>query len=215
MLESTLLLWLIFVYGLINFVHISLYISFANLYDILHMRRKKQLRKKPEAAKAFNPKVTVLIPAHNEQLGIIRCLETVSKSTYKNISIVVIDDASSDHTSRLVREFIGKHSSKVASRFTIKDGKTVREYFRTESDIPPICLLTRPVNSGKASGLNYALKYAVDGGLTMTLDADSALDPRAIENAVNYFRDPRERMEASELLEQRGSREDSSPGQSV
>jgi cellulose synthase/poly-beta-1,6-N-acetylglucosamine synthase-like glycosyltransferase len=155
------------------------------------MRRKKQLKKNPAAAATFNPKVTVLIPAHNEQLGIIRCLETVSKSTYKNISIVVIDDASSDQTSRLVREFINSHSSKVTSRFTIKDGKTVREYFRTESNIPPICLLTRPVNSGKASGLNYALKYAVDEGLTMTLDADSALDPKAIENAVQYFRDPK------------------------
>ncbi|HSD55983.1 MAG TPA: glycosyltransferase family 2 protein, partial [Candidatus Saccharimonadales bacterium] len=179
------------IYGLINFVHISLYISFANLYDILHMRRKKQLRKNPEAKETFNPKVTVLIPAHNEQLGIIRCLETVSKSTYKNISIVVIDDASSDRTSRLVREFINKHSSRVSSRFVLKDGKTKREYFRTESNIPPICLLTRPVNSGKASGLNYALKYAVDDGLTMTLDADSALDPKAIQNAVNYFRDPK------------------------
>lgn len=191
MFESTVLLWLIFLFGLINFLHISLYISFANLYDILHMRRKKQMRKNPEASQTFNPKVTVLIPAHNEQSGIIRCLETVSKSTYRNISIVVIDDASSDRTSRLVREFIQKNASKVESRIVVKDGKYVREYFRTGSHIPPICLLTRIVNSGKASGLNYALKYAVDGGLTMTLDADSALDPHAIENAVAYFRDPK------------------------
>lgn len=191
MFENTVLLWLIFLFGLINFIHISLYISFANFYDILHMRRKKLLRKKPEVTQEFKPKVTVLIPAHNEQSGIIRCLETVSKSTYRNISIVVIDDASSDKTSRLVREFIKNNSSKVSSRIINKDGKYVREYFRTDSHIPPICLLTRPVNSGKAAGLNYALKYAVDHGLTMTLDADSALDSHAIENAVAYFRDPK------------------------
>jgi biofilm PGA synthesis N-glycosyltransferase PgaC len=191
MFDNTFMLWLISIFGLINFAHISLYIGSANLYDIMQMRRKARAKKSPDATASFNPKVTVLIPAHNEQSGIIRCLETVSKSTYKNMSIVVIDDASSDKTSKLVREFIGRHSKRVAMRYAIKDGKTMREYFRPTSSIPPICLLTRPVNSGKAAGLNYALTHAVDGGLTMTLDADSALDAHAIENAVAYFRDPK------------------------
>ncbi|MET1032979.1 MAG: glycosyltransferase family 2 protein [Candidatus Saccharimonadales bacterium] len=189
MLENSILLWIITLIGLVNFVHISMYIGAANLYDIFHLRRKNKARKAPESVKVFNPHVTVLIPAHNERLGIIRCLETVSKSTYKNMSIVVIDDASKDNTSELVREFIAKHSRKATSRLVEKDGKTVREYFRATSDIPAICLLTRPVNSGKAAGLNYALQNAVTGGLTMTLDADSALDAHAIENAVAYFRD--------------------------
>jgi biofilm PGA synthesis N-glycosyltransferase PgaC len=190
MFTNLFILWLIFIFGLVNFIHISLYIASANIYDIRQLRRKARARKHPEEAADFNPKVTVLIPAHNEQSGIIRCLETVSKSTYKNMSIVVIDDASSDRTSKLVREFIAQHTKKVSVRYTVKDGKTLRQYFRPTSDTPPICLLTRPVNSGKAAGLNYALRYAVDQGLTMTLDADSALDPHAIENAVAYFRDP-------------------------
>lgn len=187
MFEQSIMLWLISIFGLINFVHLALYTASANIYDILQLRRKSRLAKTTDA---FNPHVTVLIPAHNEQSGIIRCLETVSKSTYKNMSIVVIDDASKDITSKLVREFIASHSKKVGVRYTVRDGKTTREYFRPTSDIPSICLLTRPVNSGKAAGLNYALKYAVRDGLTMTLDADSALDKHAIENAVTYFRDP-------------------------
>lgn len=189
MLENSILLWIITLIGLVNFVHISMYIGAANLYDIFHLRRKNKARKASGNTKAFNPHVTVLIPAHNEHLGIIRCLETVSRSTYKNMSIVVIDDASKDNTSELVRRFIAKHSRKATSRLTVKDGKTIREYFRPTSDIPAICLLTRPVNSGKAAGLNYALRNAVTSGLTMTLDADSALDAHAIENAVAYFRD--------------------------
>jgi poly-beta-1,6-N-acetyl-D-glucosamine synthase len=191
MFQNTFLLWLIFIFGLINFVHIGLYISSANIYDILQMRRKTKAKRNPAAAAAFQPRVTVLIPAHNEELGIIRTLETVSKSTYPNVSVIVIDDASGDMTSDLVREFINQHSHRISARFVVKDGKTVREYFRANTHIPPICLLTRPVNSGKASGLNYALKHAVDGGLVMTLDADSVLDAHAIENAVAYFRDPK------------------------
>ncbi len=191
MLDTSILLWIITLIGLFNFVHISLYIGAANLYDIFKLLKAAEERKNPEAKRSFNPHVTVLIPAHNEQLGIIRTLETVSKSTYKNMSVVVIDDASGDATSNLVRGFIAKHSHVACSRLVVKDGRWVREYFRPSSDIPPICLLTRPINQGKAAGLNYALKHAVQEGLTMTLDADSALDPRAVENAVAYFRDPR------------------------
>ena len=192
MLQNSILLWMITLIGLINFVHISLYIGAANLYDIARLRKKAKARKQSETDdKPFNPHVTVLIPAHNEQMGIVRTLETVSRSTYKNISIVVVDDASGDNTSQLVREFIAKHSRTASSRLVTQNGQTRREYYRPSSGIPSICLLTRPVNSGKAAGLNYALKHAVRGDLTMTLDADSALDPRAIENAVAYFRDER------------------------
>lgn len=192
MLQNSILLWIITLIGLINFIHISLYIGAANLYDISRLRKKAKARKQLESdGTPFNPHVTVLIPAHNERLGIVRTLETVSRSTYKNISIVVVDDASGDNTSQLVREFIAKHSRTATSRLVTKNGKTVREYYRPLAGVPSICLLTRPVNSGKAAGLNYALKYAVRGDLTMTLDADSALDPHAIENAVTYFRDPR------------------------
>lgn len=189
MLENSILLWIITLIGLINFIHISLFIGFANLYDIRKLRRAAKERKNPPL-EAFEPKVTVLIPAHNEELGIIRCLETVSRSTYRNLSIVVIDDASTDKTSELVRAYIDKYSGKATSRIVYHDGKPVREYYRPLSDKPAILLLTRPVNGGKAAGLNYALKYAVTDGLTMTLDADSTLDPHAIENAVTYFKDP-------------------------
>jgi len=189
MFHNAVLLWIITLIGLLNFVHISLYIAAANLYDIKQLRRKRAAKQRSDG-QPFEPKVTVLIPAHNEQLGIIRCLETVSRSTYRNLSIVVIDDASGDSTSKLVRQFIANHSKRATSRLVERDGKYMREYFRPSDGVPPICLLTRPVNSGKAAGLNYALKHAVTDGLTMTLDADSALDRHAIEHAVQYFRDP-------------------------
>ncbi len=189
MATSQILFWILTIVGMINFIHLGLYVVGANIYDIRAMFRKRADKKASKSA--FNPLLTVLVPAHNEETGIIRTIETVSQSSYKNIAIVVIDDASSDKTSKLVREYITAHSKKTTSRLVSRDGRTVREYFRPKSGLPPICLLTRPVNSGKAAGLNYALRHAVKGGLTMTLDADSMLNHDAIENAVRYFRDPR------------------------
>jgi biofilm PGA synthesis N-glycosyltransferase PgaC len=183
---NTLFIWLFTLFGMINFVHLGLYIIGANIYDVRTMLRQK---KRATIQQPFEPLVTVLIPAHNEETGIIRTIETVSQSTYKNIAIVVVDDASVDKTSKLVREYIASRSKRIESRFTSRDGRTTREYFRPKEGLPPICLLTRPFNSGKAAGLNYALRHAVQGGLTMTLDADSYLNPDAIEKAVQYFRD--------------------------
>ena len=187
---SSVFIWVLTVVGIINFVHLGCYIAGANLYDILFLHRKLRERQRSPST-PYNPLVTVLIPAHNEQRGIIRTIETVAHSTYKNIAIVVIDDGSSDRTSRLVRSYIAERSAKVNSRFATRQGRVIREYFRPAAGIPPICLLTRPVNGGKAAGLNYALKHTVREGLVMTLDADSMLEPEAIASAVRYFRDPR------------------------
>jgi biofilm PGA synthesis N-glycosyltransferase PgaC len=180
-------LWVVTIFGLINFIHIGLFIAGANVYDIRQIRRKNRIAKR-DPSDVYQPLVTVLVPAHNEELGIIRTIDTINRSTYRNIAIVVIDDASSDKTSQLVRQYLREHASRTTSRVIERGGQMVREFTRTGS-LPPICLLTRPVNGGKAAGLNYALKYAVHDGLVMTLDADSMLDQHAIANAVEYFRD--------------------------
>jgi cellulose synthase/poly-beta-1,6-N-acetylglucosamine synthase-like glycosyltransferase len=189
-MAQNIIIWVITVVGLINFLHLGLYISGANIYDIMRFVRTNK-RKETLGGEPFTPHVTVLIPAHNEQLGVIRTIETVRNNTYKNLSIVVIDDASTDNTAQLVRDYIVQSSSRTAGRMVRRDGKYMREYYRENNSMPPICLLAREKNGGKAAGLNYALTHAVTGGLTMTLDADSSLAPDAIANAVAYFKDER------------------------
>lgn len=187
---QNIIIWLITLVGLINFVHLGLYISGANVYDIKRMLTSGK-RRQTVGSRRFHPHVTVLIPAHNEQMGVIRTIETVRNNTYKNLSIVVIDDASTDNTAQLVRDYIAQHSGRTLARTVERDGKYAREYYRSNDGMPPIVLLAREKNAGKAAGLNYALQHAVSGGLVMTLDADSMLAPDAIANAVNYFKDGR------------------------
>jgi biofilm PGA synthesis N-glycosyltransferase PgaC len=186
MLINAIFFWILLVVGMINFVHLGLYTIGANVYDILQLRRKYKAKKAP--ADRFNPHVTVLIPAHNEEWGVIRTIETVAANTYKNISIVVIDDASTDNTPKIVREYIAANRRKTVADTEKVGGRQVRVYRRAGA-LPPIVLLERKKNAGKGAGLNYALTHAVKSGLTMTLDADSQLHPEAIANAVAYFKD--------------------------
>lgn len=150
--------------GLIYLLHFGLYLVGANFYDVWQFHRQKKLPKKHHDVR---PLVTVLIAAYNEELSIIRCLESIRKNTYRKWEIVVIDDGSKDKTYELIAQYICDHPNR------------------------SISLLKMPQNSGKAAALNYGLKRQAQGDLIMTLDADSILHKKAMTNAVSYFTDPK------------------------
>lgn len=154
--------YLFVVVGIINVLHFGFNIVGANIYDI-----KQSLRNRKEANKKRKlPLVTVLIPAHNEEKVIERTLDSVRTSSYRKLEIIVIDDASTDNTRKLVRDYIQRY------------------HYRG------IKLMYRRKNAGKAAALNHALRKSIKGELVMTLDADSVLHKQAIKNAVTYFDDP-------------------------
>lgn len=150
--------------GLIYLLHFGLYLVGANFYDIWQFNRKRRLPKRHHDRR---PLVTVLISAYNEELSIIRCLESIRKNTYRKWEIVIIDDGSTDKTHQLVSDYICKHPNR------------------------SISLLKMRKNSGKAAALNHGLKRQAHGDLIMTLDADSILGKNTITKAVSYFDDER------------------------
>lgn len=156
------LVYIIIVVGIINMIHFCLYLAGANLYDAARFKRQSEAGKRARKS----PLVSVLVPAHNEEATIIRCLDSVRTNTHRKLEIIVIDDASTDKTSHLVRGYIKKYPKR------------------------SIRLVTKRKNVGKGEALNTALRRYVQGDLVMTLDADSVLDKRAIKNAVAYFQDP-------------------------
>lgn len=49
-------------------------------------------------------KVSVIIPAYNNETYIEKCLQSVIEQSYENLEILVINDGSSDRTEQLIRE---------------------------------------------------------------------------------------------------------------
>ncbi len=60
------------------------------------------------------PKVSVIIPARNEEHNIGRCLDSLLEQTYENYEIVVINDSSEDKTGDIIAQYAKKHSNIVA-----------------------------------------------------------------------------------------------------
>lgn len=54
------------------------------------------------------PLVSILIPVYNAQDTIVKCVESCLKQTYKNIEIVVCNDASNDKTLEKLNQYTGK-----------------------------------------------------------------------------------------------------------
>ncbi len=149
--------------AILNTVHFGFYIAGANIYDIKEALKKSKPKK---IQKGLRPLVTLVIPAHNEEAGVVRTLESVRKNTYRKLQILVVDDASTDNTRGLVWRYINEHP-----------------HMNIE-------LVRMKKNVGKGEAMNHALRTLARGDLLMTLDADSLLARRSINNAVKHFDDP-------------------------
>ncbi len=59
-----------------------------------------------------SPKVSIILPARNEEEFIGKCLDSLMKQDYENYEIIVIDDSSDDATGEIISEY-AKRDSKI------------------------------------------------------------------------------------------------------
>ncbi|MGH2879777.1 MAG: bifunctional polysaccharide deacetylase/glycosyltransferase family 2 protein [Solirubrobacteraceae bacterium] len=110
----------------------------------------------------YAPPVSILVPAHNEAVGIERALRSLATSRYGGeLEVIVVDDGSSDATA------------------SIAEGL----------DLSRVRVLGQ-ANAGKAAALNRALA-ASRHEIVVTVDADTVFEPDTLALLVQRFRDPR------------------------
>jgi cellulose synthase/poly-beta-1,6-N-acetylglucosamine synthase-like glycosyltransferase len=137
-------------------------------FTVLRSANRSKTQQNPPVKAPFEPTVSILIPAHNEEHVIGNLIQQITMLTYpKNkLEVIVIDDASKDAT------------GKIADRYSKK--------------IPNIKVLHRtPKNGGKgkAAALNEALKN-VKNEIILFFDADYLPQETIIEKLVQPFSDP-------------------------
>lgn len=102
-------------------------------------------------------KVSVIIPAYNNETYIEKCLQSVTEQSYENLEILVINDGSSDRTEPLIRE--AQQQDKRIQLFTQK-------------------------NSGVSISRNRGINTATGDYLTF-VDADDHIGKDYIRDLVN------------------------------
>lgn len=58
----------------------------------------------------LTPKVSIILPARNEEKYLAKCLDSLIEQDYENYEIVVIDDSSEDTTGKIIAEYAEKDS---------------------------------------------------------------------------------------------------------
>ncbi|MBA4312800.1 MAG: glycosyl transferase family 2 [Chlorobiaceae bacterium] len=145
---SVILIWFMIFYQLI-----------LTMAGFFHYRSSRKEKKKVDTMEFDFPKVTILIPAHNEEKVISYTIEAMLHLDYPEdkLDILVINDGSSDRTAEIVQGY------------AIKDSR-LRLY-----DVPK-----GEGGKGKSRALNLGLKQTT-AEYVAVYDADNTPDPLALK----------------------------------
>jgi len=124
---------------------------------------RSRKRERSEASEEYQPFVSVIVPAYNEEKVIGQTIDCLLTSTYENLEILVVDDGSTDRTSEVV-------SQKFNFEHRVRQFKTAK--------------------GSKGEALNYGLRYA-KGEVIVWLDADTIFEKETIGLLARRFADAR------------------------
>lgn len=112
----------------------------------------------------YQPTVTVMVVAHNEEKVILEKLNNIIQLDYpkEKIEFLIASDNSTDKTNEYVKEFIKKHNDKKIRLFEVKERK------------------------GKTNAQNEAHKVVKTEFLVMT-DANSIMDKSSVKELMSAF----------------------------
>lgn len=120
------------------------------------VNRSRQLSSLKEYPKV---KVSIIVPAYNEEVNIIASLTNLLKCDYPDFDIIVVDDGSKDQTFSLIQS-----------------------HFANE---PRLKAFTKE-NGGKASALNFGIAHT-NAQFVVCIDADTQLQADAVSKLMRNF----------------------------
>jgi glycosyltransferase involved in cell wall biosynthesis len=144
------------------------------IYMIKSFRQAPRLEMFDSSAKTF-PKVSVILPARNEERYIARCLDSLLAQDYKNFQIIAINDSSSDGTGEIMQSYSTRDSRVVCVNAPPKPDDWVGKnwacyqgYLRAEGDL---LMFTDADTEHKSSVISLAVAHL----LSFNLDALTAV----------------------------------------
>ncbi|MGG2066117.1 glycosyltransferase [Bacillus sp. S14(2024)] len=124
-------------------------------------KQKRRTTSRSFTNSAYQPFVSVVIAAYNEEKVIAKTIRSILDSDYHDFEIIIVDDGSKDGTSKAIQEAFHKH--------------------------PKVCLIQKE-NGGKSSAMNLGFQKS-RGEIVISLDADTIIAQDAISLMVRHFED--------------------------
>ena len=179
-------------FAVINLSYLVLIVLAAVDFRAQHRRREAIVE---TFGGALTPGVSLLVPAYNEEVGIVTAVQALLSLRYPRHEVVVVDDGSSDATFDRLRDAFDlvliprvipqdvPVRARVIDVHVPRDGRTR-------------LIVVRKENSGRSEALNVGINAATEPLVAM-VDADSILEPDALLRVTQPFADDPIRMVAA------------------
>jgi cellulose synthase/poly-beta-1,6-N-acetylglucosamine synthase-like glycosyltransferase len=136
-------------------------------------------------ASPFTPPVSIVLPAYNEEAGVVASIHSLLDLRYPRHEVIVVNDGSTDGTIDLLRETFSLVPVREALRTQIPT-KHIRGGFVSRTH--PNLLVIDKENGGKADALNAGINAAAHPYLC-AIDADAVLEHDALLRMILPFVD--------------------------
>jgi len=130
----------------------------------------------------FKP-VSILVPAYNEEKGIVASVQSLLDLEYPEFEVIVALDGPTDNTLGVLTEAFHLAEVPHTVRVAVKT-ETVRAVYRSMTF--PNLMVVDKANGGRADAINAAFNLA-RFPLVSPVDGDSILDGRALARATRVF----------------------------
>jgi cellulose synthase/poly-beta-1,6-N-acetylglucosamine synthase-like glycosyltransferase len=136
-------------------------------------------------ASPLTPAVSLLIPAHDEEAGILDTLRAALGQRYPAVEVVLVDDGSTDRTFELVAEryALAEITPRLTAHLPV-DGEILSVHRATTGD--PLVVVRKTSVGRRSDALNAALNIARHP-LVCMVDADSLLEEDALLRVARPF----------------------------
>lgn len=158
----------IFLDGFETLMYVVIGVGFVRTFMLGYLAYRQKKRRKQRkygtvsnAASAYRPLVSVVIPAYNEEKVINKTIRSVLNSDYRPLEVIIVNDGSTDRTEEVILEEFGDH--------------------------PAVRVISKP-NSGKTNSINLGYREAA-GEIIVSIDADTIIAKDAISLMVRHFVD--------------------------
>ena len=115
------------------------------------------MTRKSDSQSEWLPKVTVVVPVYNVELYLALCLQSLCAQNYKNLSVILVNDGSTDNSLSIARKFQEKLNLHIVDQ----------------------------ENAGLSAARNAGVRAIESTDYLMFLDSDDALAPQALRSMVN------------------------------
>ncbi|CAM3783183.1 glycosyltransferase family 2 protein [Mesobacillus thioparans] len=185
--------WFILIYMLI----VITFYSVVMLISVVQLRKEYRLDREKSfgdfAEDIYTKPVSIIVPAYNEETGIVHSIRSLLSINYPVFEIIVVNDGSSDRTvDVLIEQYDMKEIKKVIRRQV--NSKPIKKIY--QSQILPNLFLVDKDNGGKADALNAGLNFS-HYPYICSLDGDSVLESDAFLKVMKPIIESNEEVIAS------------------